>query len=113
VGQSVRRYNPPYRLEAAHLNTMGSSVCGRPRAVLASTQTVGKCVGRRRRREAIKHFPNYLETLKESRVSPVSETCFRRRVLPSISTTLKEWTWEMNLSVKACQPAGSICCSGL
>jgi hypothetical protein len=56
---------------------------------------------------------SYLEIRKESTVSPVSETCFRRKVFPSTSITLNEWTCEMNLSVKDCQLAGSVCCSGL
>jgi hypothetical protein len=56
---------------------------------------------------------SYLETRKESTVWPVSETCFRRSVFPLTSITLNEWTCEMNLSVKACQLAGSVCCSGL
>jgi hypothetical protein len=55
----------------------------------------------------------YLETRKESTIWPVSETCFRRKVFPSTSITLSEWTCEMNLSVKGCQLAGSVCCSGL
>src|SRR5262249_57396929 len=55
----------------------------------------------------------YFAIRKVSITSPVSDTCFRRNILPSISTTLIECTCEMNLSVKACQLAGSFCCSAL
>ena len=55
----------------------------------------------------------YFVIRKESTTSPVSETCFSRKTPPSISTTLNECTCEMNLSVKVCQLAGSVCCSGL
>jgi hypothetical protein len=55
----------------------------------------------------------YFAIRNESTVWPVSDTCLRRKVLPSMSTTLSECTWETNLSVKPCQLPGSTCCSGL
>ena len=62
---------------------------------------------------AAKILDIYFAIWNESTTSPVSDTCFRRKVLPSMSTTLSECTEDMNLSVKPCQLPGSVCCSGL
>src|SRR6266576_4023978 len=51
----------------------------------------------------------YLTIRNASSSLPVSEICLKRRVLPSISTTLKEFCWDKNLLVKGCQLDGSVC----
>ena len=50
---------------------------------------------------------------KRSTSSPSAVSCRTESVRPSTSATVSECTLETCLKVKACQDAGSSCCSGL